>query len=81
VPITYKDWLKTEDRDVEDEMENFNIKVQERLLEVTKTAAQPMIQEAGEDESQPRPGSPARAATPDYFSGGRFHALLSPKIV
>jgi len=33
----YEDWLKIEDSQVEDVVEKFNMKVQERLLEVTKT--------------------------------------------
>jgi hypothetical protein len=64
VPITYEDWLKIEDSQVEDVVEKFNMKVQERLLEVTKTVGQPMVKEDPEGERQPRPEGPSESDAP-----------------
>jgi hypothetical protein len=41
------------------------MKVQERLLEVTKTVGQPMVQEDPEGERQPQPEGPSESDTPE----------------
>jgi hypothetical protein len=64
VPITYEDWLKIEDSQVEDAVEKFNMKVQERLLEVSKTMGHPMVKEDPEGERQHRPEGPSESDAP-----------------
>lgn len=63
-PTSYKDWLKTEDRNGEDELEKCNLKLQERLLKVIRTVGEPIIHEAPEEEKQLRPESPSDADSP-----------------
>ena len=50
--VSYEDWLKTEDRMLDDETEKCFIVVQERSLEAARTVGQPRIQEALENERQ-----------------------------
>jgi hypothetical protein len=41
--MSYEEWLNTEDREFDDEVENWNVKVQQRFLDVASIAELPAI--------------------------------------
>ncbi|KAN0108269.1 hypothetical protein V8E51_008011 [Hyaloscypha variabilis] len=61
VQVSYEDWLKTEDRKLEDETEKCSMMVQERSLEVVRAVDQELIREAPENERQVLLEGPANA--------------------
>ena len=75
--MSYEEWLKTEDRDLDDEVEKWNAKAQQRFLGLTKVADLPAI-EVAEPGRQlllpaPPPNGTARRHYEDSFELDRGH--------